>query len=367
MYESNVKHLIARDLHYIKNSGASAQIGSNYGFAFKNELHTAVKDSCETITRRFKTAQVEIAIGKIVGRFKDNFPYLWEELVAIGNGAGISGLDLSKHIFKAGISTYHEDNGCSDIIFPRSDVGPVLGKTHDGTTPEPGMAVIRLIRHEEKNSVLCVTRLDGISAMTGLNDKGLAIGEASLHFYTTNTTGTIRNLLLRPLLHECNDVKEAVDFLADFPPLSAGFHFALVDISGTAAIVDRSPTKQNVRWSDGEVVFCTNHTATPFMRSTEKSRGEEGDRNSDDRYENLKMMTQNASFDFSLFQLKNFLTYHDKNGSICQHGDGSYSGEQLQFYPLYTQRAFINIVAQGKLLVSNGNPCENEYFEFKLK
>jgi len=357
---------VAKDLYCLETTGSSRQIGLKYAAAFQRELAKAVGISRAALAGRFEEDQIQRVVAEMSEAFRRNFPYLWDELVAISAGADIRLSDFQRQVFSAGVGPFSAEDGCTDVIFPSSDQGPLLGKTHDATSPDPGVAVVRRIHHESTYTVLCVTRIDGLSTMTGLNEKGLAIGEASIHFHSVNRTGTIRNLLVRPVLHECGNVKEAVEFLAAHPPLSAGFHFALVDASGNAAIVERSPIDQNVRWSKGEAIFCTNHAATPSVRALEKSRGPEGDRNSDARFENLKTLTSNANVEFSLGSMKEILKFHDITGSICQHGDPEYKGEQRLFYPMFTQRAFINIVKSGTLLVANGKPCQTSFMEFLL-
>ncbi len=367
MKEPGHKAQAAKDLYYLESAGTSEQIGLKYGAELQPELEEAVRRSVDALARRFDAHHVQRAIHAMGESYRRNFPYLWDEMEAMSAGAGIPLMDLQKHIFSAGVGLFKEDeNGCTDIIFPGTDAGPLLGKTHDATSPGPGAAVIRLIRPALMNTVLCAVRVDGFSVMTGLNDKGLAIGEASIHFSSSNKSGTVRNLLLRPVLHECSNVKEAVDYLAAHQPLSAGFHFALVDESGNAAIVERSPIDQNVRWSRGEAIFCTNHTATPWVRALEKSRGPEGDRNSDARYSNLMKLTSAGNFVFSLDSMKQILRFHDPVGGICQHGDPEYKGEKREFYPMITQRAFINMAGSRKLLVTNGNQCQNDFLEFNL-
>ena len=368
MISGNKNIQVGKDLYYFKSEGDSKVIGLAYGKAFRNELESAVISSEKSLKTRFSHKSIESSIHQMCITFKNTFPYLWDELIGLSEGSEIPLHKLQEYVFAAGIGSLCNINGgCTDIIFPDSDKGPLLGKTHDATSSISGPAVVRLIRHHSLNTAICITRIDGFSAMTGLNDKGLAVGEASVHFYSVNTSGIIRNLLLRPLLHECDNVKEAVKFLNDHPPLSAGFHFALVDQSGNAAVVERSPKEQSVRWSSGEIIFCTNHTVTPYMRIQEKSRGKEGDRNSDMRYDNLIKLTQKDNFRKTLDTMKDILKYHDTFGGICQHGDPSYQGEKQLFYPMVTIRAFINIIKERKLLIANGNPCINDYFEFQFE
>lgn len=355
------------DLYHIESCGPADQIGRHYGAALAAPIKEMVQASTRVLRSRYEIGRIKAAIEAMGETFRNNFPYLWEEINGICAGTDIPQEDFLGHLFRPGIMLFGEDDGCTNIIFPDSDMGPLLGKTHDATTPDAGPVVVRVIRPEGVNAVLSIGQLDGISIMTGLNEKGLAVGEASIHFRTVNRSGTVRNLLPRPLLHQCATVKEAVEFLADHPLLRMGFQFALVDAAGNSAIVERSPTEQNVRWGQGEVMFCTNHTATPYMRAQELSRGELGDRNSDTRYENLKRLVSDQDFTPSLEAMKELLSFHDPAGGICQHGDPEYKGPKIDFYPMFTQRAFINMAGAGKLLVVNGNPCSSEFLEFTLK
>jgi predicted choloylglycine hydrolase len=357
---------VDKNLLYLESSGSFKEIGENFGKLLTDQIQDKISTSLKIVDKKYKADRIQSSVERLKTSFQRYYPYLWEEIAGICSGANVDILHFLIHIFRPGIHVFNEtDDGCSDIIFPRSNDGPILGKCHDATSPEAGLVVVRRILCQEMNPILCVTQPDGMSSMNGMNNKGLAVGEASIHFHTTNESGTVRNLLIRPILHECDNVNEAVEFLADHPPVTAGFHFSLVDQSGTAAIVERSPTEQNVRWSKGESIFCTNHSATPLMRLLEKSRGPEGDQNSDIRYRNIKKITAENGFEQSLNSLKEVLAYHHEKGGICQHGDPDYKGEKI-FYPMFTQRAFINIIAEGKLLIANDAPCSTEFLEFNL-
>jgi predicted choloylglycine hydrolase len=366
MNNSHFEH-IDSGLFYTEQHGSSEQIGECYGEAIHKHLNEVVIRVISNIENKFDYQKALIAVDEISKVLYRTFPYFLPEISGISRGSNIPLEKLHLLLFSGGIRLYLEnDCGCTDIIFPDSDTGPLLGKTHDATTPDTGNAIVRLIRHESKNTILCVTRPDGISTMTGLNNKGLAIGEASLHFHDRNKHGTIRNLLLRPVLHECGDVPEAVEFLKDHPTMVNGFNFALVDNEGKAAIVERSPSALHVRWCDGNPIFCTNHAVSPHIRALGKSRGELADNNSDERFNNLDKLLLNNNISLSLDSLKRVLAFHDKKGGICQHGDPDYHGEKQQLYPLFTQRAFINIVQSSRLLVYNSGPCRDKFFEFSI-
>jgi hypothetical protein len=314
---------VDKNLLYLESSGSFKEIGENFGKLLTDQIQDKISTSLKIVDKKYKADRIQSSVERLKTSFQRYYPYLWEEIAGICSGANVDILHFLIHIFRPGIHVFNEtDDGCSDIIFPRSNDGPILGKCHDATSPEAGLVVVRRILCQEMNPILCVTQPDGMSSMNGMNNKGLAVGEASIHFHTTNESGTVRNLLIRPILHECDNVK-------------------------------------------GESIFCTNHSATPLMRLLEKSRGPEGDQNSDIRYRNIKKITAENGFEQSLNSLKEVLAYHHEKGGICQHGDPDYKGEKI-FYPMFTQRAFINIIAEGKLLIANDAPCSTEFLEFNL-
>jgi predicted choloylglycine hydrolase len=359
---------VEQDLYFLTTNGSGEQIGRQYGSALSSEIADQVDRSTLRLNAVGNQQQRDVAIRSVSETFRHYFPYLWDEIEGICEGSGVNQDAFLQHLFISAVPVFEADeNGCTDIIFPDSDVGPLLGKTHDATSPDRGLAIVRAITPQKKHAVLCLTRVDGLSTMTGLNDAGLAVGEASVHFRTSNKQGIVRNLLPRAILHECANAAEAVEFLADHPPLRFGYQFALVDKAGNSAIVERSPNEQSVRWSSEAILFCTNHTATPAMRALERSRGELGDRNSDGRFESLSRLVSGTGFVTTLESLKSLLSSHDTFGGICQHGDPAFQGPKQEFYPMFTQRAFINIVQAGKLLVANGNPCESRFHEFSMK
>jgi isopenicillin-N N-acyltransferase-like protein len=356
------------DLYSLTTDGSGEQIGRQYGSALSGEI----ADQVDRSTLRFNSMghehQRETAIRSVSETFRQYFPYLWDEIEGICSGSGTNQEAFLRHLFMSAVPVFKaDDNGCTDVIFQDSDVGPLLGKTHDATSPDRALALVRVIRPHKGHAVLCLTRVDGLSTMTGLNNNGLAVGEASVHFRTSNKQGVVRNLLPRAILQECADVAEAVEFLAAHSPLRFGYQFALVDKAGNSAIVERSPTEQSVRWGSEGALFCTNHAATPRMRALEKSRGELGDRNSDGRFESLSRLVSGPGFVTTLESLMSIISSHDTFGGICQHGDPDFPGPKQEFYPMFTQRAFINIVQAGKLLVANGTPCKSRFHEFTLK
>jgi len=354
----NVKSEDNGKLIWVETAGSGLEIGRQYGLKVGNLLINQIENSLNRLNKRFESEPMEKAYRMMLDVLEHDFTYIVEEMRGMAAGTKLNFKDVALSNLSAGFGAFIEENdGCSNIIFIESDHGPILGKTLDGSSSESGTAVVRLIRPDVGNTMLCETRIGGISTETGINDRGLAVGESSIHFPTINPRGIIRNILPRLILQECANVEEAIQFLSRHPTLRHGFHFALVDKAGNAAVVERSPTEMYVRRAEGKIVFCTNHTATPCMRKLELSRGPVGDKNSDERYANLQRITSSPDFEMTLDSMKNILRNHREPGGICQHGD----------LEMYTHRAYITIPDEGKLLVAPGSPCKHEFKEFSLQ
>jgi isopenicillin-N N-acyltransferase-like protein len=375
-YDPIPSNKIDEELYYIKTQGNPFEIGRDYAEQLGKDLVRYCKMSVEMLERRFEKRLIKKAYGLMLKLYQHNFPYLIEEMRGMAEGARLDFETIALMNFSAGFGAFikpkdedksifgcpwgnlslidTEEDGCTNVIFPKSDRGPIMGRTLDGSTPNLNTGVVRHIRPLNGNTVLCFNQLNGLSTVHGLNNKGLAVGEASLHFPTLNPHGVIRNHLPRVLLQECATVAEGIKFLARYPVMRHGFHFALLDKEGNAAIVERSPTEMYVRHSSDDPIFCTNHCATPAMRKLELSRGPIGDKNSDERYKSLEQLTSQTDFKMTLNNLINITQYHKVPGGICQHGD----------LEMYTRRSFLVIPNQGKLLVSNGPGCVNKYHDF---
>jgi predicted choloylglycine hydrolase len=345
-------------LLWVETAGSAFEIGRQYGEKVGNLLINQTENSVKRLKMRFESKSMEKAYRVMLDVLEHDFPYLVEEMRGMAARTKLDFKDVALSNLSAGFGAFIEENeDCSNIIFVESDYGPIIGKTLDGSSPESGTAVVRLIQPLQGYTVLCETRINGISTETGINEKGLAVGESSLHFRTLNPRGIIRNILPRLLLQECANVEEGIQFLSKYPLLRYGFHFALVDKIGNAVVVERSPTEMYVRRAEGKTIFCTNHTATPCMRKLELSRGLVGDKNSDERFSNLQRITSSSDFTLTLDNMKNILRNHRVPGGICQHGE----------LEMYTHRAYLAIPNEGKLLVAPGSPCKHEFKEFGLQ
>lgn len=112
-----------------------------------------------------------------------------------------------------------DDLACTSVAFVTSDVGPILGKTDDGTfRPDRNRSdelAILTIRADAGYDVLCVTPVGTVWAECGINEKGLCIGLSSGRpaMPGQDGRGVPQHIVPRLVLRRCANVKEGVDFL----------------------------------------------------------------------------------------------------------------------------------------------------------
>jgi len=340
----------------IETSGTGYDVGRQYGERMQVLLKRWVDGRLPEVTKNNRPETLQTATQAMLDVLRHDFPFVVEEMRGMADATGVPFQDMAIVQLGAGFPLWRDEAGCSNVVFRKSDHGPILGKTLDASVAGAETSTVRIIRPSSGRTLVCESRINGLATESGINDKGLAVGVSSVHFKTANKKGVLRNLTPRLILQECSDVEEAIRFVARYPVIRSGFQFALVDRAGNAALIERSPTKQNVVRTEGVALFCTNHCATPAMRQLELSRGAVGDRNSDERYANLQGITSAPDFRPTLENLKAIIRNHRVPGGICQHGE----------LEMHTRRAYICRPAEGKFMVAAGPACSNEFQEFSL-
>jgi predicted choloylglycine hydrolase len=331
-------------------------VGRQYGERLQQLLKRWVDGRLAEVKKSDRPGILQTATEAMLEVLRQDFRFVIEEMKGMADAIGVPFQDMAIVQLSAGFPLWRDEGGCSNVVFRRSDHGPILGKTLDASVAGEETSTIRLIRPASGRTLVCESRINGLATESGINDKGLAVGVSSVHFRTANKKGILRNLMPRLILQECSDVEDAIRFVARYPVMRYGFQFALVDRSGNAAVIERSPTKQSVVRAEGVALFCTNHCATPGMRQLELSRGPVGDRNSDERYANLQRITSAPGFRPTLEIMKSIIMNHRVPGGICQHGE----------LEMYTRRAYICRPAEAKFMVAAGPACSNEFQEFSL-
>jgi len=170
---------------------------------------------------------------------------------------------------------------------------------------------------------------------------------------------------LKRMIFEQTSVPEVVQLMRDMPVCSNG-NYMLCDGSGNYLDVELSsdgPKPIEDTNSAGFLVHANHYLCSEFACEEHHQHSLPDSFHRQGRMEGL---ISEKFGEITLDDVKNFLSDHGNDSlSICRH---PYDGES---HPMLNNRGITvaSIVVEptrGKLHVSRGNPCENEYVEYSL-
>lgn len=334
--------------------GSAYEIGYQHGKNCRDKILVAINCRCENIKKNTTESQRRKIIDSFLSPIRNEFPEVVRELEGISDGSGIDYQEILLLNFYHNMYAYLPAKECSSIAFSHSDRGPILGNNID---LECDTSFYRIVEknYPQKGYEFINLRPPGtVWAAGGLNEKGLAIGGASVGA-SDRANGIIVYMLSRLVLQNCKNVEDALVFLAEHKARSSGLNYMLVDSSGNVAAVEKSPTKQGVRKPKDGAVYFTNF----FLASEMKQfyRGKKGYTDPQERYENIASLINEQKGKFTLDFMKHILTNHRYPGSICRHG-----GRDIY----RTYYSLLAIPNERKLFISEGNPCKNKLIEYTI-
>ena len=251
--------------------GTPFRRGEQIGRRFKAEIQeTLARLSGNSEVRNRQVALVEAMRGHLEAKF----PEIVEETCGIAHGADITDGDaFFKSTYNAVGPAMADNLGCSSVAFAASDVGPILGKTDDGSfrpdSDRLGGLTILTIRPEEGYDVLCVNQIGTVWTECGVNGKGLCMGTNSGHptMKGQDGSGVPQHIAPRLVLQRCANVVEAVDLLRQMTLTGKGINIVLADAEGNAAATENACAMNGVREPEHGVVFSTNHYFSEEMQT----------------------------------------------------------------------------------------------------
>jgi len=360
----------------IRLSGSTYEIGYQRAMLNLDEIKQWEGDS-KRMSESPNGAALQLTFQFHLTEIYEYFPSVINEWQGMADAAQLSLEDVALHQVGertikriAGLSLDNEDEhedrfeACSIFAMAKSDRGPIVGNTGDGSG-FPSNPKVYYIEKENDAGQFRVVRCKG----AGLNEKGLAIGSANAHYSGWNSfpQGPASELS-KVVLRYCPDVDSAVNFIKKYQISDDGNHYAMADISGKAAAVEKGPGDLfNVRWADSTgYVFATNTSPDSTLRSKCTSN-QDYITNADNRYANFEHLFSDSSFTFTFAAAESIIFNHDSLGAICQHGD-RYPGQW------YTTRTRVMLPQEGKILLAaktapeqqTWRPCETGWVEDTL-
>jgi len=185
----------------------------------------------------------------------------------------------------------------------------------------------------------------------GVNDRGLAVGLASVHSEGMQP-GFIFPIVVRLLLDKCADVDEAIKLAAKIPHLKS-MTYLLADKSGKMAALEVTTNKIHVRRPSSDYIIITNQFQEPQMQKLETLNERPSD--SPQRYNGVERLLSSNLGKIDLEFAKKILKDHES--LVCSH---------IEFIKLGTLWSLVATLGEKTAWIADGHPCKTEYQLFSF-
>ncbi|HHV63372.1 MAG TPA: linear amide C-N hydrolase [Firmicutes bacterium] len=340
-------------------AGSGYDMGRAHGRACKDQIITAHKELCrfdglsETTRRR--------CIDLYVERLEMAFPDLVEEMRGIAEETDLELNQVIELTLWEEIKSYSGDfkvaGACTSVAFTRTLDGLIIGKTTDIETFQRPYYILQSIQPTKGYKLLSVGKVGSTKTEIGINEKGLCVATGSALPLDKGHPGIERMTLVRAVLQYCSDVDEAIAMLSSHSFIRLGLYLLLADRTGKVCVIEKSISHQGIRLPDQRgIIFATNFYVLPSMAPfMDKSAFYY--QNALERYINLTVLVESGLPKQGVKGMMNLLRNHNPIGPICAHF------EELGMCSYY---AYIVLPEELRLLLSDGNPCQSEFCEFRI-
>jgi predicted choloylglycine hydrolase len=318
-------------MYKVNLKGSYYEIGAKYGAGMKE---TGFK------TPEFSAKQMKLG-RECRDLVETVFPEILEEIQGIAQSSGISYDSLSTMLLTLALADQQPPN-CT--IFAVKEGDQVwMGRNYDWfyrskeytesyfTSPEGGH---RSLGHSD----IFVGREDGV------NEKGLGVAMSGITEYFQ--PGVNFWIAIRYILDKCSTVDEGVKFLQETPP-HCTITVLLADPTGKMAVVETSPMRTEVRWSEEDFLVSTNHFNHPEMVKIKMYEPPDSRIRYNTVVDRLRSRTR---LDYGF--IKSILSDH--KGLVCSHRD------DIGLGTLWSTVTHLNTL---RLWRAEGHPCVDPYIE----
>lgn len=321
-------------MFYTETSGTYYEMGRTLGEAHQLKIG-AMLDFLAVPFRNWSGAEFRRAKTRLMAGTERRFPEIIEEVQGIADGSGFTLQQIYTMNFYCMMR--RPVMGCTDIVFPESDEGPMLSKTNDMPAHEGKHAGVRLVRPAGGMAILGGAFPGTCWIEPGMNEAGLAIGAASCSADTPVSDDVFSpHVLGRRVLSECETVPDAVALLDTIPLGRWGMNLALVDRKGRAAVVEKSGNIQGVRIaSQKKPIYCTDHSC--LTKEMLPYCGKMNPGKSNPRYRTIQRMLRGKKTTRGL--LKDIVAYNKTPGALSRYGSEDAQKYETEFVAIFRVRS----------------------------
>lgn len=294
---------------------------------FTKEQH-AFAHECEMIVKQF-------------------FPELLDEIQGIADGGDVDYNDLITSELGMGFKS-----GCTVFAIPAKSSKKkkiIFASSMDWF--EQAIPFTYIFRTNPENKLPSLGFSEYIvGRLGGINEAGLALAESNCT-WDDFEPGFNGGIIGRYILDNCEDVKQAVDFLQKIPHI-LGNNYLIADKHNNAARVEAFKRETVVTSIQDDFVANANHYFSPVFDSVTPTKPQ----HSLDRIEFLSNWYRTLLDPVDIESVKQIQKTHEVE--ICPHVQEYFNDELMD---LTTCWAWVTEVGSNEVHLCRGSPCKNEY------
>lgn len=353
-------HLLAQDLD--GEPGASEKVrvirveGSHYeaGFQLGTQLKANLVRNVRAMQEQEDWEKVRAEAQLFLQYSKQHVPEYVAEIQGAADAAGLELGDLFPTICEEiGDPNYRYTRGCSDLI-ASDDVtreGNVL-VAHNNDTHSSTQEHVTIVHYRvDGEPEIVAVGYGGLGISVGYNSAGVSLTGNQLDSNDMRP-GVPRMLLVRKIL-SAKTVVEAID-AAVLQPRASNYNQVISDSNGEIYSIEGSATDYEPLYAEDGYHVHTNHYTSLPMRHFEADR--QWIASSIVRYNRGRRLLKGNLGKITMQTMMEALSDHVGHPrSICRHGTG-----------VKTTFSVVIDLSSLTMYLAWGNPCEEEYFEYKL-
>ena len=344
-----------KSIPFYKFKGTYKEIGEEAGKVLKDTARTSLKEFQERL-KQFGIDHKTLIEKSIpcVQFAKDYFPDYLDMIKGYCKGADLEFIDIFSDFCMDLLCNplLSFEKKCTDIL-TKTKEGIILAHNEDDMKSGKKELCVVLYEIDGRGKILSLS-YGGLVPSVGFNEHGIGIIGNAL-FHKDIKKGFPPDFAVMKVLTS-KTFREAVSAAENKNRMSS-YNNMIADIQGNLISVEASATELAKIHPNNNVIIHTNHYTIDKMRKFEDHPF------LDQSISRLNQATHLAKniFDrkksLSVESIKTILSDHQNYpDSICKHSGSSTGDETLA-------STIINL-SKKTMLVSSGNPCENEYKEF---
>ncbi len=354
-----------KPLELLDLKGSPREIGRQYGEVIPDRIQKmvgwweqvikgpypdATREKMDAIAQQFLVHAVEYA------------PDLIEEMKGIAEGAKVTFEDIFLLHVAVDMNLQYSKlaaGGCTS--FGATGDATKSGETITGQNldwVQEAERVILRVQPDKGPKYLALAYV-GSLGMQGINSAGLAQQSNLLSTPITRVGVPRFPLMLQKVLQQKN-LADAIGVLYNCKRASSG-NFLLASGEGDIIDIESTPDDLGYVYPERDFITHANHFVTDRLKNIDLIANLVPD--SYLRANRLRTLMEKSYGEITIDLMKKFLTDH--NGypdSICRHIDDEDPPEKR----VESLAGIICCPKEQKIYVTNGNPCENEFVEYKL-